>query len=73
MKQPWDTKRLALYGAGLGILAGIIHAYVHAFWSLPVEDDVLTHVLTRMVMFVVAGASSLAAVSAISNWLGRRP
>jgi hypothetical protein len=73
MKQPWDTKRLALYGSGLGVLAGIIHAYVHAFWSLPVEDDVLTHVLTRMVIFIAAGASLLAAVSAIRNSLMQNP
>jgi hypothetical protein len=72
-KQSWNTKSLALYGAGLGILVGIIHAYVHAFWSPPVEDDVLRHVVTRMILFAGAGASLLAGISAIRNWLGGRP
>jgi len=63
-KQSWNTKILALYVAGLGILVGIIHAYVHAFWSPPVEDDVLRHIVTRMILSAGAGASSLAGVSA---------
>jgi EamA domain-containing membrane protein RarD len=67
--QPWKTRRFALYGALIGLVAGIVHGYLHAFWRETPEDDVLTHVRTWMVMFIVAGAALLSAVSAIRNWL----
>jgi len=71
--QRWSTKRFALFGAALGVFGGIIHNYVHAFWSHPVEENLIEHIQTRMVIFPVIGAAGLAAVAAIRNWLVRRP
>jgi hypothetical protein len=69
---PWNTKRLAGYGAMLGVVVSIIHAYVHAFWSQIPEDGLLEHVLWTIPFRVVAGAALFAAVSAIRNWLIRK-
>jgi hypothetical protein len=67
----WSAKHFAFYGAMLGIVLGVIHAYVHGFWSGVYGDFLVTHILSRMVLFVVAGSSLLAAVSVIRNWLVR--
>jgi len=72
-KKPWSAKRFALYGALLGLIVGLIHNYVHAFWGSRSEVDLLHHLLTRMAIFVAAGAASLAVVSGIRNWLVQRP
>jgi hypothetical protein len=69
----WNTKRAALYGAGLGVIAGIMHNYFHAFWGKPPEDGLLTHFLPEMVLLVVASAALLAAGAAIRSWLMRKP
>jgi len=68
---PWNTKRLALTGAILGVAVGIVHAYVHAFWSER-AIDVITHVQIRMIIFPAIGAALLAAVSATINLFRRR-
>jgi hypothetical protein len=62
--KPWDTKRFAFYGAVLGVLVNIDHA----FWRLYSEDDLLTHVLKQMILFVTSGTLGLAAVAVIRNW-----
>ena len=72
-RKRWDTRRLAFYGALLGFGVGVIHAYVHAFWNGAYDDLLLTHLLTQMVVFAGTGAAGLAAVSAIRNWLSRKP
>jgi hypothetical protein len=69
----WNTRRSALYGAGLGVIAGIMHNFFHAFWGELPENDLLTHFLPEMVLLVVAGAALLAAIAAIRNWLRRKP
>jgi disulfide bond formation protein DsbB len=71
--EPWKTRRFVLYGAVIGLVVGVVHVYDHVFWRETPEDDLLTHVRTRMVVFIVAGAAFLGAVSAIRNWLIRRP
>lgn len=71
--EPWKTKRFVLYGAVTGLVVGIVHGYLHAFWSEALEGDPITHVRTQMVVFIVSGAVLLGSVSAIRNWLMRRP
>ncbi len=70
--QLWKTRRFALYGAVIGLVVGVVHGYDHAFWRETLEDDLLTHVRTRMVVFIVTGAALLSAVSVIRNRLIRR-
>lgn len=70
--EPWKTRRFTLYGAVIGLIVGIVHGYLHAFWSDAAEGDAITHVRTRMVVFIVAGAVLLGAISAIRNWIMRR-
>jgi len=72
-QQRWNTKDFAFYGAMLGLIAGMVHSYVHAFWSPPFEGHLITHVLSKLVLFIGGGAAGLAAVSAIRNWLRREP
>ena len=72
-RKRWDTGRFALYGAFLGFGVGVIHAYVHAFWSGTYDDFLLTHLLTQMVVSVGIGDAGFGAVSAIRNWLRRKP
>lgn len=71
-RQVWDAKGLAFYGAVLGFLVGIGHAYVHAFWSQPHGENEIEHILLRIVIFVGAGAVSSAAIAMIRNWLIRK-
>jgi hypothetical protein len=70
--EPWKTRRFALYGAVIGLVVGVVHVYDHAFWRKTPEDDLLTHVQTWMVVFIVAGAALLGAVSVIRNWFMQR-
>jgi hypothetical protein len=70
-KSRWDTKRCALYGALLGLVAGMMRNLFDAFWGQVPEDNKATHILFAMVTFVLAGASLLAAISAVRNWLLR--
>lgn len=72
LSRPWNTRHFALAGAVLGVAVGIIHAYVHAFWS-PLEGDVIPHVQFRMILFPMSGAALLASIAAIRNWLRQRP
>ncbi len=69
----WNAKQFALYGAALGFVLGIVHAYVHAFWSQTPEVDVIEHILWTMGLRVVAGAALLGAVAIVRNWLVRKP
>ena len=68
----WDTKRFALYGALLGLVGGMMLNLFDVVRGQVPDDDQATHVLSEMVTFVLAGASLLAAISAIRNWLQRR-
>ena len=72
-RKQWDTGRLALYGAFLGFGVGVIHAYVHAFWTGAYDEFLLTHLLSQLVLFVGAGATGLSAIAVIRNWLIREP
>jgi hypothetical protein len=45
--------------------------FFDAFWRQVPDDHQATHVLFEMVIFVLAGASLLAAISATRNWLLR--
>ena len=68
----WDPKEFALYGALVGLIAGIMRNFYYALSGrIPgdPEDDLLTHLLPEMILFVVAGAALLAAIAAIRNWL----
>ena len=67
----WDTKSSALYGALLGLVGGMALNFYDAFWGHAPDDHQATHVLFEMVIFVLAGASLLAVISAIRNWLLR--
>jgi hypothetical protein len=73
-RQHWDTVHLARYGALLGFLGAIIEQFCHAFcptswWHQILEGDLFTHVLIETAVFAGAGASLLAAISAIHNWI----
>ena len=67
----WDTKSFALYGALLGLVGGMMLNFFDAFWRQVPDDNQATHVLFEMVIFILAGASLLAAISATRNWLLR--
>jgi hypothetical protein len=69
--KPWNTIGFALFGAALGVGVGIVHNFIHAFWSRTFQDDLLTHIVARMCLFTVAGAVILGAISAIRNRLMR--
>lgn len=73
LENHWDTKGFALYGALHGMVRGMMHNFFDAFWDQVPDDDQASHLLSEMVIFVVAGASLLAAISAIRNWLVRGP
>ncbi len=72
-RKPWDTTSFALCGAALGFVLGIVHAYVHAFWSQAQEDDLIGHFLWTFGFRAMAGAALLAAVAMIRNRFVRRP
>jgi hypothetical protein len=67
----WDTKSFALYGALLGLVGGMTLNFFDAFWGQVSDDHQAAPVLFKMVIFVLAGASLLAAISSIRNWLLR--
>jgi hypothetical protein len=67
----WDTKSFALYGALLGLVGGMTLNFFDAFWGQVSDDHQAAPVLFEMVIFVLAGASLLAAISSIRNRLLR--
>ncbi|WP_262300049.1 hypothetical protein [Microvirga sesbaniae] len=67
----WDTRSFALYGALLGLVGGMMLTFFDAFWGQVPDDHQATHVVVEMVIFVLAGATVLAAISSIHNWLLR--
>jgi hypothetical protein len=67
----WDTKSFALYGALLGLVGGMTLNFFDAFWGQVSDDHQAAPVLFEMVIFVLAGASLLAAISATRNWILR--
>jgi hypothetical protein len=67
----WDTKSFALYGALLGLVGGMMLNFFDAFSGQVPDDHQATPVLFKMVIFVLAGASLLAAISKIRNRLLR--
>jgi hypothetical protein len=67
----WDTKSFALYGALLGLVGGMTLNFLDAFWGQVPDDHQATPALFKMIIFVLAGASLLAAISSIRNWLLR--
>jgi hypothetical protein len=72
--RPTPRKRdFAFYGAGLGLVVGIGHAYVHAFWGQAYGHNEIEHTLWRMAGFIGGGAALSAAIAVIHNWLVRKP
>ena len=67
----WDTKSFALYGALLGLVGGMTLTFFDAFWRQVSDDHQATPALFKMIIFVLAGASLLAAIAATRNWLLR--
>ena len=67
----WDTKSFALYGALLGLVGGMTLNFFDAFWGQVSDDHQAAPDSSEMVIFVLAGASLLAAISATRNWLLR--
>jgi hypothetical protein len=67
----WDTQSFALYGALLGLVGGMALTFCDAFWGQVSDDHQATPILFEMVIFVLTGASLLAAISSIRNWLLR--
>jgi len=47
------------------------HAFCPASWSYTPEGDLLAHVLIEVVTFAAAGATLLASIAVIRNWLSR--
>ncbi|KFG70982.1 hypothetical protein [Microvirga sp. BSC39] len=71
--KPWTPKRFWFYVALLGLIAGIAHTYVHAFWRQPHNHSESEHILWSMLVYVVAGAALSAMIAAIRNWRMRQP
>ncbi len=74
-KKQWDTAHLAGYGALLGMLLGMLEQFCHAFcpatWQHIPGENLFTHVLIEVMIGALAGATLIAAASAIHNWLMR--
>jgi uncharacterized membrane protein YagU involved in acid resistance len=69
--KPWDTKLFTLNGAMLGFILGIVHAYVHAFWSRPHEEHLIGHIFWSIALYILVGAALLTSITVIRNWLRR--
>jgi hypothetical protein len=69
--EPWVPKEFAFYGALLGLMVGVVHAYVHAFWSRTGDANVVEHVLWETVISMVAGAALSAILAVIRNRLAQ--
>lgn len=72
--EPWDTARLARYGAILGAVGGMAGYVSHASgdgWFL--KDSPFLHALTDAGLGALAGGLLFAALSAARNWLRREP
>ncbi|WP_201836006.1 hypothetical protein [Microvirga zambiensis] len=68
-KHRWDTPSLILLGGLLGLFAAVMHNFYDAFRDAIPEDNLLVHVVSGVVIFVLAGALVLGVISAIRNWL----
>lgn len=64
---PWSVRDFAVYGALLGFVLGI----VHAFWSQTVEDHSVGHLLWEITLSMGVGAVLPAAIAVVRNWLIR--
>jgi hypothetical protein len=69
----WNTAHLSGYGALLGIVLGMLQQFCHVFcpasWLHSPGENLFTHVLIEVVIGAFAGATLLAAISALRNWL----
>jgi hypothetical protein len=74
-RKRWDTVRLALNGALLGMFVAIVEQFCHAFCPASLRHvpagSLLKHVLTEFVIGAFAGAALFAAVAMVRNWLMR--
>ena len=67
----WAAQSFAFYEALLGLVGGMTLNFFDAFWGQVSDDHHAAPVLFEMVIFVLAGASLLAAISSIRNRLLR--
>ena len=68
-KHQWDTLSLILLGGLVGLTVGILHNFYDAFWNANSDSHLFAYLLTRVVIYVFAGALVLSVISAIRNWL----
>jgi hypothetical protein len=68
-KHQWHTLRLVGFGELVGLLMAIMHNFYDAFWSEYSDEDLFAYLMTRVVVYVLAGALVLGVISAIRNWL----
>jgi hypothetical protein len=68
----WDAIGVATYGGLFGMLLAMMEQFCHAFcpasWHYVPEGDLFAHVLIEIVTFA-AGATLLAGITTIRNWL----
>ena len=73
MNKGLEIKEAPGYGALLGMFLGMLEQFCHAFcptsWQHSPGENLFAHVLIEVVIGAFAGASLLAAISAIRNWL----
>ena len=71
--KPWNTASLAVYGALLGMSLGVMEQFCHAFCPSSLRHtpggNLLTHVLIEVAIGAFVGATSVAIISTVRNWL----
>lgn len=68
-KYQWHTLSLAGLGALVGLLMAIMHNFYDAFWSESPDGNIFFYLMTRVMVYALAGALVLGVISAIRNWL----
>jgi H+/Cl- antiporter ClcA len=68
-KHRWETPSLILLGGLVGLFAAVMHNFYDAFRSAIPEGNLLVHVVSGVVIYVLTGALVLGLISAIRNWL----
>jgi len=68
-KHRWETPSLILLGGLVGLFAAVMHNFYAAFRGAFPEGNPCVHIVSGVVIYVLAGALVLGVISAIRNWL----
>jgi len=68
-KDLWDTASLLRLGGLMGLFAALVHHFYDAFWDAAPEANLLVSVVARVVIYALAGALLLGALSCLRSWI----